>query len=117
METREVDGVRVTRASDNIFADLGFPDADELLLKTDLIIQLMKVMDARGLSREAAAPLLGVTPKVLYDLFSGELDLCGTEQLLRMLNALDQNVSIVVSPKRADERRAQIIVMSAPAAD
>jgi len=49
-----------TISSDNIFADLGFPDAEELLMQTDLACSIVKEISRRGLNRRQAASLLGV---------------------------------------------------------
>jgi hypothetical protein len=37
---RVIDGVEVTEGSDNVFADLGLPDAEALLAKAELARQL-----------------------------------------------------------------------------
>ena len=41
--------LKVERSSGNVFADLGFADAEELDLKAGLVVKLADVMRARGL--------------------------------------------------------------------
>lgn len=42
-------------SSGNVFADLGFPDAEELDFKLALAVQVIRRIDARGLSLTSAA--------------------------------------------------------------
>jgi predicted XRE-type DNA-binding protein len=45
--------VRVTESSGNVFRDVGFPrdEAEHLLVRADLLIQLQKALKARGLTQ------------------------------------------------------------------
>lgn len=47
----------------NIFRDLGFhaEEAESLRLRADLVIQVRRLIEARGLTQEATAALFGVT--------------------------------------------------------
>ena len=102
MEVYEIDGITVTRAGDNIFADLGLPDAEESLLKSDLVIQMLRVMRERGLTLEETAALLALPTTAVYDLLCGEFDTVSVAQMLRMLKALGQKVSVVVEPEHQE---------------
>lgn len=44
MKLRIIDGVEVHSSSGNVFADLGFADAEQLKIKTDLVIEIRKVI-------------------------------------------------------------------------
>ena len=46
--------------SDNIFADLGLPDAEEYYTKAQLAYAICDVLAARGLSQRRAAVIVGV---------------------------------------------------------
>jgi hypothetical protein len=41
--------------SGNVFADLGLPDAEELKAKSDLAIEIVRIIDDRGLRQAEAA--------------------------------------------------------------
>jgi len=57
--------IRITRGSNNLFADLGFPDAEERQTRLWLAYTINQALDARSLTQAASAALLGVTqPKV-----------------------------------------------------
>jgi predicted XRE-type DNA-binding protein len=103
---------RITRGSGNVFQDLGLPDSAELAAKADLARVIRQLVEARGLSQRAAAPLLGVAQSDLSNLYRSHLDGFSIERLSRMLNALGQDVRIVVRPaprsRRAGDIRADV---------
>lgn len=98
----------VTPSSGNVFADLGLPDADELLAKADLVHAIQQLVDESKLSQRTAATVLGVAQPDLSKLFRGRLEGFSIERLVRMLNALDQDVRIVVQPKPRSRRRGTV---------
>jgi predicted XRE-type DNA-binding protein len=51
----------ITRGTENVFADLGFPKAAERQAKLRLAYALNQVVKQRKLSRAVAAKVLGVT--------------------------------------------------------
>ena len=42
--------IKVEVGSGNIFADLGLPDAEELLLKAQIVVQLRRLIESRKLT-------------------------------------------------------------------
>ncbi|MBA2518862.1 MAG: XRE family transcriptional regulator [Chloroflexia bacterium] len=70
-----------TRGSDNIFADLGLEDADELLLKSQLARRITKVIRDRGLSRAEAANHFGIDQARISDIMNGRLDRFSLDRL------------------------------------
>ena len=50
----------VLRSSGNVFADLGLPNADEHLVKAQLVLKIDTIMKRRGLKQSEAATLFGV---------------------------------------------------------
>lgn len=74
--------------SGNVFADLGFPDAEELKAKAELVIQIIQIMEERGLEEAEAADILGVDLPKVSQLLKGKLDGFSMEWLCRFLNAL-----------------------------
>jgi len=104
-----VRGERVVRAvGDNLFADLGRPGADELLAKAELARTIRRLIAERGLTQAAAAALLGVAQPDISNLHRGRLAGFSMERLYRCLNALGQDVQIVVTPKPRSHRHATL---------
>jgi predicted XRE-type DNA-binding protein len=110
------DEVLVEESSGNVFADLGLPDADELLAKAELARTIRSLIERQNLTQTDAAELLGTTQPKVSDLFHGRLDGFSMERLCRFLNALGQDVQIVVRPKPRSRERATIRTQVKPAA-
>ena len=102
--------VRVEESSGNVFPDLGLPDAEELLAKAELVRTIRGLIERRSLTQTEAAWLLGTTQPKVSDLFRGRLEGFSMERLYRFLNALGQDVQIVVRPKPRSRERATIQV-------
>jgi predicted XRE-type DNA-binding protein len=103
----------VTPSGGNVFADLGLPEADELLAKADLAHTIQQLIQARGLSQRAAARRLGVAQPDLSNLYRGRLEGFSIERLCRLLTALGLDVRIVVQPKPRSRSRATLRAMVA----
>lgn len=104
---------QVTPGSDNIFADLGLPDAEDYLIKTKLALRIIEIIRERKLSQTKAAALLGIDQPKVSALVRGKLDGFSLERLFRFLNALGRDVEIIIRPKAQDARDAHLRVLSA----
>jgi predicted XRE-type DNA-binding protein len=90
----------VEASSGNVFADLEVPDADAALAKAELAKRVGAILSARKLTQAQAATVLGIDQPKVSALIRGKLDGFSTDRLFRFLNALDQDVEIVVRPRR-----------------
>lgn len=92
----------MTRSSGNVFRDLGFSadEAEHLKIRADLMLNLQKVIAARGLKQGEAAELLGVTQPRVSDLMRGRIDLFSTDALIDMLAKLGIRAKVVLQPSR-----------------
>jgi predicted XRE-type DNA-binding protein len=95
-----------------VFADLGFDHPDEELAKAQLILRIVQLLRARGLTQTAAGQLLGLPQPKVSLLYRGQVTGFSTDRLIRFLNRLDQDVDIVVRTKPADRRTARVRVVS-----
>jgi predicted XRE-type DNA-binding protein len=86
------------RGTDNVLADLGFPDAEELTAKAILAKKLNDVIDNRQLTQSDAAELLGMTQPKVSAIRNYKLRGVSLKRLMLALTALGQRVEIVVSP-------------------
>jgi predicted XRE-type DNA-binding protein len=96
--------IEFQRSSGNVFADLGLPDADEYLAKSDLAIQIFKIIRRRRLTQAAAGKLLGISQPKVSALLNGRLDGFSTDRLFRFLNTLGCDVRITISSPRTKTR-------------
>lgn len=92
--------IKMEVGSGNIFADLGLPDADELLLKSHIVITLRQLIKARKLTQTEAAKRIGIGQPDLSNLLRGRFRGYSAERLMRMLTAFDHDVEITVRPRR-----------------
>lgn len=95
--------VRVTPSTGNVFRDLGFAtdEAEHLLVRADLLIQVQKVIKAKALTQAQAAKLLRVTQPRVSDLLRGRIDLFSTDALIDMLARLGVGVRLVTKPTKS----------------
>ena len=86
------------RGTDNVLADLGFPDAQELTAKAILAKKINDIIVSRGLTQSDAAELLGMPQPKVSAVRNYKLRGISLERLMQALTALGQHVEIVVSP-------------------
>ena len=82
--------------SDNVFKDLGLPDADEHLLKARLVHQIDILMKERKLKQIEAAGLFGIGQPDVSKMLHGDFRQFSAERLMRFLMDLGQDIEIVV---------------------
>jgi len=60
-----VSKVEKEKKETNVYAQLGFPDAEEMLVKAQLVTKIAEILRERGWSQQQAAKVLGLTqPKL-----------------------------------------------------
>lgn len=103
----------ITRGSGNVFADLGMADAEERQTKLKLAYALNAVIDRARLSQAAAAERLGINQPKVSALRNYKLEGFSVERLMTLLNALDQDIEIVIRKKPRSRAAARISVVAA----
>ncbi|WP_459573854.1 helix-turn-helix domain-containing protein, partial [Cupriavidus sp. 8B] len=67
-----IDDLTIEQGSDNPYADLGYPDADEMLVKAGLAHEIAQIIKSRHLTQQRAAELLGMPQPKLSELLRGK---------------------------------------------
>lgn len=98
-------------AGGNLFALLGLSDADDLHAKAQLANAIHRTLTTRGLTQAEAAELMGTTQAKVSAIVRCKLDGFSIDRLFRFLNALGQDVEILIAPKPVD-REARVHVAS-----
>ena len=98
---KSVQEIEVTPSCGNVFADLDLPDPELLLAKAKLSIKIERIIKERHLTQAKAAKLMGLTQPNVSDLLRGRMDGFTLDRLFRCLDALGQEVEIIVRPKQA----------------
>ena len=91
---------KVEVGSGDVFVDLGFENPAEHKLRVKLAMQINDLIAARKLSQAAVAELFGMSQPHVSELKNYKLSRFSSERLLRFLTQLDQDVEIVIRPKR-----------------
>jgi predicted XRE-type DNA-binding protein len=97
--------------SGNVFRDIGVPNAEEHLVKAQLIFKIDTILKKRGLKQVEAADLFGVRQPDVSKMLRGEFRQFSVERLMRFLVALDHDVEIVVKPHRSRNDAAAMQVL------
>jgi predicted XRE-type DNA-binding protein len=102
----------ITRGTGNIFADLGYADAEERQTKLRLAHTINGVIARRRLSQAAAAEKLGINQPKVSALANYKLDGFSAERLMTFLTALAQDVEVVIKakPRSRAARRISVVV-------
>ena len=104
--------IKVTSSSGNVFADLNLSNPEERLIKAELTSRISRIIEQKKLTQMEAAELLGIDQPKVSALTRGRLSGFSTTRLLRFLNALGNDVEIVVKPKPESRSEAKITVVS-----
>jgi len=110
MAKRKSLGIEVEVSSGNVFADLGFPDAEERKTKVLLAIQIQRILEERRLTQASAARILGVNQPKVSALVNGCLEGFSVERLMTFLTSLGRDVQITVGPRRSAHSAGRIRV-------
>ena len=86
------------RGSDNIFADLGFPpgEAENLKMRSDLMIQIVAFYRRSGLTQARAAKRLGITQPRLNALLKSKIEQFSLDALVNIAARAGLDVRLVV---------------------
>ena len=94
---------KVARSSGNVFRDLGFgpEEAQHLLVRSELMLKIERLLKARGLTQAAAARIMDVSQPRVSDLLRGKIGLFSTDSLIDMLAKLGVTVRIAFAPSKS----------------
>ena len=90
--------IKITEGSDNVFRDIGFGEveAENLKLRSDLMIRIEKYVKQSGMTQADAARGLGITQPRLNQLLKGKIQLFSLDALVNMLAQAGMRVNMTV---------------------
>ncbi len=107
--------IKVETSSDNIFADLGLPDAKTHFLKAQIVSEIYRLANIRKLTQTQAGKRLGISQPEVSRMFRGNFREYSIERLMSFLTAFDRDVEIVVRPRKKPGKTGQITFTAAAA--
>jgi predicted XRE-type DNA-binding protein len=89
---------RIEKGSGNVFLDLGFPpeEAHNLLIRSDLMIEIKRFVQKSGLTQKEAAKRLGLTQPRLNDLLRAKIAKFSLDALVNILARAGRQVTLKV---------------------
>jgi predicted XRE-type DNA-binding protein len=110
MTERQNEKIEYEISSGNVFADLGIENPEEEFTKAKLAWEIEKIIKKKRLTQVAAAKAIGISQPKISALIRRKLDGFSVERLIHFLNALGQDIDIVVKPKKRGSKQAVINV-------
>jgi len=107
--------VKIETGSGNVFADLGFPDADTHFLKAQIVSEIYRLVRERKLTQATTGKRLGISQPEVSRMFKGHFREYSVERLMEFLTSFDRDVEIVVKPHKKTGKAGRIIFTPASA--
>jgi len=95
---------KVFITTDNIFADLGLKNAEELMARSDLMSEVVSIIRNSGLSQKVIATILGISAPKVSALMTGKINDFSNDTLMNYLTLLGCNIEIKVLPQHRVSR-------------
>lgn len=106
----EASNPKFHRGSTNVFADLGLPDAENQLVKAQLVSRMMDIMKERKLTQTETAKIIGIAQPDVSNLIHGRFRGYSIDRLMSFLVTLDQDVEITVRSKPKSRAAGRLTV-------
>lgn len=102
---------KVEVSSGNVFADLGFKDSEERLLKAKLATKIAQLIEKKGLTQTQTAQRTSLDQPKVSRLLRGQLSGFSADRLFAILNRLGHSVEVRISAKERPPEKAHTRVM------
>ncbi|KNX79649.1 MULTISPECIES: helix-turn-helix domain-containing protein [Pseudomonas] len=101
----------IEQGSGNVYADLNYPDADEMLVKARLASKICSIIKARHLTQMQAAQILGLPQPKVSEMIRGKFRGISESKMIDCLARLGRDVQIVVkaAPRSRPQGRVEVI--------
>jgi predicted XRE-type DNA-binding protein len=102
---------KIVRGSGNVFKDIGVSDPERTMIRAQIMSRITEIIKERGFNQTQAGKVLKLTQSKVSNLMNGKLSVFSLEHLLRLLNALERDVEIIIKPKSPHEKFATTSVL------
>lgn len=103
---------KIDQGSVNPYADLGYPDADDMLVKAKLTHEIGQIIKSRRLTQQRAAELVGMPQPKLSEMLRGRFRGVSQAKMIECLNRLGRDVDIVIRKAREDGSGHTAVILS-----
>lgn len=91
-----MENTKITKSSGNIFADIGLPNPEEMLMKAEIVSKIRQELTIRNLTQKVAADIMEISQPRLSLILSGDYLNISESKLLHCLNRLGYDVKIKI---------------------
>jgi predicted XRE-type DNA-binding protein len=105
--------IEIERGTTNVYADLGLPDAEEMLVKAKLAAKIGEILAARGWTQQQAGQILGIPQPKLSKMLRGQFRGISEAKMLDCLTRLGRDIQIVIGNERRCSSAGRVEVVSA----
>lgn len=104
-------GIEIHEGSGNVYRDLGIADAEEMLVKAQLVSKIREIIGARSMTQVEAARVVGLPQPKLSGILRGQFRGVSERKLIDCLTSLGRDVEIVVkdAPRRRTSGRLTVV--------
>jgi predicted XRE-type DNA-binding protein len=110
---RRTDNIKVEASSGNVFADLGFEDSEERLLKAKLATKIAQLIEKKGWTQAQTAERTALDQPKVSRLLRGQLSGFSADRLFAVLNRLGHSVEVRISAEEQSPGKSHTRVMIA----
>ena len=104
---------KIELGSGNVFADLGFEDSEERLLKAKLATKIAELIEKKGWTQAQTAQRTALDQPKVSRLMRGQLSGFSADRLFAVLNRLGHSVEVRISAKERSPEKSHTRVMIA----
>lgn len=98
MKKDMIDSIEVEMGSGNVFSDIGLSNANQLKIKSGLVIEMTKAIRQLGLTQCEAARRMCITQAKVSGMLRGDFSNLSERKLMDCLNRLGYDIEIRVKP-------------------
>jgi len=105
--------IEIERSSGNVYADLGFRDAPEMMVKAQLVAKITEILAARNWTQQQASKVLGIPQPKLSKMLRGQFRGISEAKMLECLTKLGRDIRIVIGGEGTTSSAGSVKVISA----
>jgi len=108
---KEIKMAEIEKSTGNVYADLGLPDAEEMLIKARLASKIGEIIKHRHLTQQQASEILGMPQSKISNMLRGNFRGISETKLIECLNLLGRDIQIVVkkAPRTHDAGHTSVV--------
>ena len=101
--------IKIEESNGNVYKDLGILNADEMLVKAQLVEKINEIIKDRRWTQQEAAKILGMTQPKLSMMLGGQFRGISEVKMLECLARLGRNIKIIVGPDQQSTGQVEVM--------